>query len=885
MSQPKSIGAALLCACLVLAPLRMPVWAYDDAGAVGVVRPGDATQALRHTSEGVPASSMALTRLPLYFVENQGQLDERVGYYVQGKDKTLYFTSQGLTFVLGDTTERWVVKLDFLGANPDVQPVGLDETGGVVSYFKGRPEEWVTGLKTYSRVVYRDLWPGIDLEYWGTVNQLKYQFVVRPGADPSQIRLAYRGAEIAINEAGELEVSTPLGGFEDGAPYACQPVEGGGELEVDVSYELLRGSYEAAYGFHVGAYDPSRVLVLDPVVLFSCGYIGGSAEDEAHGVAMDSEGNAYVTGHTYSDESSFPDTVGPARTHSGNRDAFVAKVRAGGASLAYCGYIGGSADDGGQDVAVDSEGRAHVTGFAQSSQTDGFPVTVGPDVSHNGGYDAFVARVSADGASLEYCGYIGGDDTDSGYGIALDGWGCAYVSGSTGSGEGSFPVTIGPDLSYKGGFEDAFVAKVRSDGMGLLYCGYIGGSDPERAWDIAVSSTGYACVVGRTSSSEMDGFPVKVGPDLTYNGGTYDAFVAKVRTDGSGLVYCGYVGGSQRDEGYGVAVDSAGCPYITGETASSPGQGFPVSGGPELTYSGAYDMFVAKLAGAALVYCGYIGGSQAEEAGGIAVDGDGCAYVCGTTRSSELQGFPVTVGPDLSYNGGDYDAFVAKVRADGSWFDYCSYIGGTASDFGSDVALEQVGDDYAAHVAGCTSSSESDGFPVTLGPDLSYNGDLDAFVARVGPNHAPTLGVVTPSSGGSPPGQPVVIVTSWRDTDGWRDLKQCYFHIGASPSLAGNVTLLYNRAKHLLWIRSDDGTSWQGGCMPGSSFVYIANSQAVVSCEYTSVGSASPDTLTVAWYMWFLPGFTGTKKTGLKCKDRHKAKVRGAWKGTWTITE
>jgi hypothetical protein len=880
----------------------------DEWGAEGFTAE-QAPEDVQVELEGALMTSMArprqttggtLTRLPLYFVENQGQVDGRVGYYVLGKDKTLYFTSQGLTFVLaaerlererkagsgegwaGEAVQlRWIVKLDFVGANQNVQPLAQDETAAVVSYFKGQPEDWVTGLKTYSRVVYRDLWPGIDLEYLGTVSELKYQFVVRPGADPSQIRLAYRGAEVAIGEAGALEVSTPAGGFQDGAPYAYQELGAGEQVQVEVSYEFPRASHEAAYGFHIGAYDPSRVLVLDPVVLFSCGYIGGSLDDEACGIAVDSEGNVYVTGHTDSTAGSFPEKVGPDLTHNGDRDAFVAKVRAGGASLAYCGYIGGLQDDEGKDVAVDSEGRAHVTGFAQSTQTDGFPVTVGPDLSQNGSLDAFVARVSADGTSLEYCGYIGGDAADSGYGIALGGSGCAYIAGSTTSHEGSFPVTIGPDLSYNGR-TDAFVAKVRSDGMGLLYCGYLGGSGDDCPWDIAVSSAGRAYAVGRTDSSETEGFPVKVGPDLNHNGYD-DAFVAKVRADGTGLVYCGYVGGSREDCAYGVALDSAGCAYMTGTTFSSPAQGFPVSVGPELTYDGEMDVFVAKVesTGTALAYCGYIGGSLGEAAEGIAVDGDGCAYVCGGTQSSELEGFPVVGGPDLTHNG-SADAFVAKVRADGTWFDYCSYIGGASSDFGADVALEQVGDDYAAHIAGSTRSSETEGFPVTLGPDLSHNDGLDAFVARVGPNHAPTLGTIVPASGGSAPGQHFVITTSWRDVDGWRDLKHVYFHIGDSPSLAGNVTLMYNRAKHRLWIRSDDGSAWQGGCTPGDMTI-IANSQAAVYCFVTQVSYSGTDRMNVAWYMWFLPGFTGAKKTGLKCKDRHKAKAKGAWIGTWTV--
>ena len=176
-------------------------------------------------------------RMPLYFIANEGQMDERVAYYVQGSDKTLYFASDGVTFALSDRTskplssqernegrERWIVKLDFVGANA-APPSGQAQTEAIISYFKGSPEEWRAGLPTYSQIVYRDVWDGIDLTYSGTVNQLKHEFVVQPGANPARIRLAYRGASVRVNEAGQLEVSTPAGGFQDDAPSAYQEVD------------------------------------------------------------------------------------------------------------------------------------------------------------------------------------------------------------------------------------------------------------------------------------------------------------------------------------------------------------------------------------------------------------------------------------------------------------------------------------------------------------------------------------------------------------------------------------------------------------------------------------------------------------------------------------
>jgi hypothetical protein len=839
-----------------------------------------------------PDLQTSLLQFPLYFIENQGQVDARVAYYVQGKDKTLYFTPQGVTFALsgsaqpsaeprstGDASQRWIVKLDFLAANPDVRPVGQDETGALISYFKGRPEEWKTGLRTYSKVVYRDLWPGIDLEYSGTVNRLKYQFAVGPGADPAEIRLAYRGVSgVTINGDGQLEVSTPAGGFHDDAPYAYQHTPDGEQVEVKVSYKFPSGDREPyAYGLDVGSYDQTKTLVLDPAVLVYCGFIGGSDWDVGTGIALDIYKNAYVTGWTRSTEADFPAQLAWDVTHNGDEDAFVAKVKADGSGLFYCGYIGGSEEDRASGIVVDAAGGAYIVGHTYSSESDGFPVRNGPDVTHNGGSDAFVFKVRPDGLTPVYCGYIGGEGDDIGTDIALDSSCSVYVAGSTASSEATFPEVVGPDLIHNG-LDDAFVAKVMVDGTGLDYCGYIGGDNYDDGIGIAVDSSGNAYVGGETTSDQAT-FPESVGPDLTYNGGVSDVFVAKVRADGTDLTYCGYIGGSGQEGGGDLAVDTDDNVYITGRTGSTETQGFPLISGPDLTHNGDFDAFVAKVTadGTALTYSGYIGGSGWDSGYGVAVDADGCAYVTGDTASNEAS-FPVISGPDLTFNGGYYDAYVAKVNPGGTALDYCGYIGGTDWDSGHGIVLDRWRN---AYVAGRTDSSHLS-FPVKAGPDVTHNGSVDVFVAKVQDNHAPTLGTITPSSGSGPPDVISYFTTEWKDANGWFDLKQCYFHIGAGPSLVGNVTLLYNLPKNKMWIRSDDGSAWLGGYGIGT-FQVLENSQAKVYCSLAS-WYGSGDTLEMTWPIEFKKAFTGYKKTGLKCKDVHKARARAEWKGDWTIT-
>ena len=408
------------------------------AAPVSASRPAQADQVVQ-APEGIrplgPAEVPEATRqrvleaygkLPLYFIANQGQLDPRVAYYVQGRDTSIYFTDRGVTLTIdGDANSssealvrpvayrgmsaaralaphaqarRWVVKLDFVDANPKVRPVGQQPTAAVISYFKGPREEWKTGLPTYASLVYRDLWPGIDLVYSGTANHLKSTFLVQPGADPNQIKLSYRGATaVRINDAGQLKVSTPLGGFHEDKPYAYQEVPGR-RLEVAAAYVLGgEASDGMQYSFRVGPYNQRKLLVLDPVVFLYAGYIGGAGFDLGHGIAVDPSGNAYITGETTSSQTSFPDTVGPDLTYNGGgSDAFVAKVNATGSALDYAGYIGGSGADIGFGIAVDPRGNAYVAGQTGSSAAS-FPDTVGPDLTYNTETDAFVAKVGRSG--------------------------------------------------------------------------------------------------------------------------------------------------------------------------------------------------------------------------------------------------------------------------------------------------------------------------------------------------------------------------------------------------------------------------------------------------------------------------------------------------------
>jgi len=730
--------------------IKSVLWCLIFGASLGSIaeRPQPADTAGWNPNAGATRTDVKFGRMPLSFIPNEGQLDNSVIYYIAGRDTFIYFGPTGVSISLMrfatpekaapifpkaapllmnkfDQKSRWTVKLDFIGVAAGVMPCGDEKTGSVTSYFRGRPDEWKSGLPSYSRIVYRNLWPGIDLAYSGSADCLKYEFVVQPGVDPSTIRLAYRGASrVAVNAGRQLEVDTPLGGFYDQAPLAYQD-RNGDRVPVPVAFQVEESADpSAAFGFAVGAYDRSLPLVIDPATVIYCGFIGGAADDRATAVAVDGSGNAYLTGWTASFD--FPVTAGPDLTFndaSGKSDAFVAKVTADGTALVYCGFIGGIAEDVGTGVAVDSAGNAYVSGRTFSSD---FPVLVGPYLTHRPEIsqysDAFVTKVNAVGTSLVYSGFVGGSRSDQANAIAVDRSGCAYITGWTESGD--FPVKSGPETSPKGG-RDAFVTEVNAAGTSLVYSGYIGGSQADAGSGIAVDSSGYAYITGSTSSSSTDNFPVWVGSSYTYNG-NQDAFVANV-SPWARIGYCGYIGGAGVDSGVAIAVDSHGCAYVTG--TSNSGSLFPVKGGPDLVHHGGNDAFVAKIfeRGGNLYYCGFIGGSGDDRGKAIAVDFAGRAYIAGSTSSAA--DFPVTGGPFLVH-AGLTDAFAATVGSTGESLLYCSYLGGSQDDEAAGVATDGSGNVF---VAGYTRSAD---FPISLGA-IPASGAApsgtsdDAFIARI----------------------------------------------------------------------------------------------------------------------------------------------------------
>lgn len=725
----KPIIIAITLLCTFAAVLRHNGASRDSVAA-------QTTDVSRSSSAAIKDS---FGQLPLYFLANQGQLARRVAFYVPGREQTLFFTPQGITFALHNQAQ-WNLQLEFVGANPHVKPVGREQAEAEFNYFNGTPDQWQTGIKTYRSIVYENLWPGIDLVYSGHVNQMKYEFHVQPGADPAQIKLAYRGASsLQLTEAGALEVKTPVAAFTDDQPVSYQEIAGQ-RVTVTTAYALARKGH--SYSFQLGQYDRSQPLVIDPVMIVYCGYIGGTGTDLGTDIAVDNEGNAYVTGYTNSRSKgvvpAFPTKVGPELNFQSDSacsdcfDAFVAKVNKEG-KLVYCGYIGGNARDWGFGITVDSKGRAYVVGQTASSK---FPLNIGPKLYKSGGQDAFIARVSADGTKLEYCGYIGGDmHNDSAADVAVNSEFEAYVVGSTDSRDlpGEMAAYTSWNWNHSGGMSDAFVVKIKDGGAAVEYAGYLGGNQFDAGMGIDVDEKSNAFVGGYTQSNETS-FAVKVGPDLTFNG-SQDGFVARINADGKTLDYCGFIGGSGDDDVSGIAVTTIGEAYLVGSTTSTQTT-FPVIGDSvDATHNGGNDAFIARVKedGSSLWLSGFVGGSGSDSGIAISLDATGNAYIAGVTVSNETS-FPETDGPDLTYNETG-DAFVAKLRADGKIV-YCGYVGGKQGDYAWGIATDKTLPDAEAFIVGRTNSTQTDAFPLKAGPDLTYNGSgpplgFDAFVAKI----------------------------------------------------------------------------------------------------------------------------------------------------------
>ncbi len=645
--------------------------------------------------------------IPLWFEPNLGQSSRQVQFLTRvGRMTTFFATGETVMTAAGG---RATVRMKLPGSSSRMRFEGLDRLPGNSNYFIGNePGKWLRDVPQYGRIRAKDVYPGIDLVYYGNREKLEFDFVVSPGTDPSRIELAFDGVDgIHASSEGDLVLVTALGELRQHKPRVYQQI-GGRAVEVSASYRV-RGM---KVGIELARYDRTRPLVIDPVIGYST-FFGGNAHEIAGGIAVDSTGAVYVSGESASTD--LPAGTGyqksPGAAGTGGTDAFVAKLNPAGTAIVYCTYLGGRGfQDVADGIAVHSDNTAYVTGFTTS---DNFPVKNASQAIPGLGGDAFIARLNAAGNDLLFSTYLGATGMERGRAIALDPNGDAYITGDT---DPDFP-TRNPLQSANRGGVDAFIARYTAAGA-KVWATYFGGNEYDGGYGIALDGAGFVYVAGQTMSTNLPA----TGRQRT-NAGGFDAFVLKMNAAGTALSYVSYLGGTENEYPWGrcLAVDSAGFAYITGATDSKD---FPLKNAHQNAWAGNRETFVAKLnqAGTDLVYSTYLGGSRADGFGGIALDSSGAVYISSFTESDD---FPFVNPMQTNKIEWDYHSVLAKYDPSGKLV-FSTLLGGSKEEqANSGLAVDKAGNVY---IFGRTDSPD---FPITAGAiDRAFAGVNETYITR-----------------------------------------------------------------------------------------------------------------------------------------------------------
>jgi hypothetical protein len=703
----------------------------------------------------------ANVQLPLTFEANQGQTDPHVKFLSHGKGYTAFLAAGEMVLSLRPsefaaawgasevrTTNRAVqspntmLQFTLVGAAQNPMAVGEDPQPGRVNYFIGNdPRKWHTNVQTYARVRYKNVYPGIDLVYYGSHRQLEYDFAIAPGADPRRIQFEIKGAtEIQVDSKGDLVLQTGSGELRLQSPVVYQELKG---LRVPVQGAYVMDDSKRV-AFHVAEYDAGKPLVIDPVLVYST-YLGGSGNDTPTGIAVDNAGSVYVAGYT--DSTDLPlATLGSIPT--GSDHAFVAKLDPTGSNLIYADYIGGNSQDYGYALVLDSAKEVYVTGGTTSGD---FPVVNPYQSSLAGSFNGFLTKLSADGSSLLYSTYFGGNSDDVPSSVAIDNVGSVLVAGRTFS--TNFPVvnayqaTVNPNQGGLFG-EYGFLTKFSPDGSSLIYSTYLGGSSnvPYNCgfpcWGtpfsaivgIALDSNGSAYAVGNTNTYD---FPTTLGAYLITDSTQQNSSVGFLsKFDGSGnLDYSTYFYESSGADTNlnAIAVDGAGAAYVTGQ-ALSDGT-FPITStsicDPSVYGRGCNFAFVTKFdpTASTLVYSTFLGPNNEASPQAIALDPNNDAYVLSSAASTS---FSMVDGIEPYTN--ESDLLLVEIDPLASTQIFATFLGASANEFPVGMALDSNGNLY---IAGSTNSTD---FPVTPGAfQYAFAGGADAFLLKIGLNSAPAV--------------------------------------------------------------------------------------------------------------------------------------------------
>lgn len=740
---------------------------------------------LRQVSESSPVNaslgSEGYAGSPMSFEVNEGQADLEIKYQARGDGYGIFLTRDQAVFTLGDRGRRadsiaarqgkWrsfqkeradnapaSVRMRIVGGDRSAAITGLNPLPSKSHYFIGNDRtQWRSNISHYSKVQYKDVYPGIDLVYYGNQRQLEYDFIVSPGADVSRIKLGFAKAnQVRIAENGDLALATESGEMRQRKPVIYQDSEQGrqpieGRYVIDADRQV---------GFEVDRYDATKPLVIDPVFVYST-YLGGSDIDIGNGIKTTKDGEAVVTGITYSMD--FPTEKPLQAAPVAIGEAFVTKFKANG-ELVYSTYLGGDGEDVGFTISVDCDGAAYIAGGTDSTN---YPTTEDAAQTAKGGrIDGFVTQLSPAGDEILYSTYLGGQADESINSIAVDSDKKIYVAGETTSND--FPTLCSFQDSLKGA-SDAFFTKIDPNCGDLVYSSYLGGSGQETSFGIDVDQNGGLYVTGFVSSND---FPTEK-PFQPQLGGGVDAFVAKFNSSGECLEFSTYFGGAGDEGGFGIGFDSSLNVYVTGFTNSLD---FPTNSDNPGTYGGDDDAFLAKFDSCGeLKWSQYLGGAGGDQAYTLAVTESGTVYIAGRTFSSNfptkdpiqanfgvaksslkaLTAAAPAVGREggvaarFSRDGGGFmnriaqltkattqtpleattatafrDGFLARYKTTGE-LAFSTYLGGANDDEVFSISLDDHGSVYLTGV------TASDDFPTKSAFQSALKGIADGFVVRI----------------------------------------------------------------------------------------------------------------------------------------------------------
>ncbi|MBN1389361.1 MAG: SBBP repeat-containing protein [Candidatus Thermoplasmatota archaeon] len=696
-------------------------------------------------SEDIAQDDAAPTMEPTYsmsnhFTKNNGQWHSGLDYVGKTGMGYIGLNKEGVYFNIIKEVEDdengdprftgHILELTFEDSNTP-WPTGGSEIGAKYNYLIGDQPNWVTHVPNYLQISYPEIWDCIDITYRYSDNDLKYDIILKPGADPSDIKMTMKGQKgmdvvdrsLVIDVDGEATmVDRDLDVF-----YLDDPTE-----KIDASFIMVDGD---TYSFDIDEYDHGRTVVIDPFYYGT--YLGSYGSDYAWGIGVDGNLNAYAMGYTtYSSSGEFPTTPGAYQQYrsSTSYDAFITKFHYSGKDIYYSTFIGGYNSDYCYGGTADKNGYAYITGYTYYSSSGNYPSTKGAFQSSintaysTSYYDAFVTKLSQDGSSLIFSTFLGGAYYEYGYGIDVDSDGYVYVSGnsyysaSVNPTYGEFPVTSGAFLTSRTNYM-GYAAKFNPSGSSLVWATFVGGNSTSSnyCYDIASDDNGNGYPILYTGATD---FPTTSGAYQASNAGGYDVGAVKLRSSTGAAVWATYVGGSSTDYARGVDVDTSGNVYLSGYTASS---NYPVTSGAYDTTYNNYEIFVTKLNsnGNGLTYSTFLGTDSSDYTyyHNIKVNSKGNAFVAGYTSSS---GYPLTSDYVQDF-GGSTDVVMTNLSADGASLSFSTYLGGSSSDY--PYAGIEIDKTNTMYVAGYTSSSD---FPTISGAyDTTYT-STDVFVARLG---------------------------------------------------------------------------------------------------------------------------------------------------------